>query len=130
MAHCFISEIDVLEAIESGKDLSKLRAEDIMSKSPIAVPIAKLVDPIQAAEGHVAILVEERHIASPFPRLVEGYQIQDGSIGRTVVRRVRNLVEVGELPNSELVGHLAGFGVSPSVELRGLVLGEPGQRST
>jgi predicted transcriptional regulator len=33
----FISEIDVLEAIESGKDLSKLRAEDIMSRSPIAV---------------------------------------------------------------------------------------------
>jgi len=33
----FISEIDVLEAIESGKDLGKLRAEDIMSKNPIAV---------------------------------------------------------------------------------------------
>ena len=33
----FISEIDVLEAIELGKDLSKLRAEDIMSRSPVAV---------------------------------------------------------------------------------------------
>src|SRR5205807_10317792 len=33
----FISEIDVLEAIESGKDLGKLMAEDIMSKNPLAV---------------------------------------------------------------------------------------------
>jgi CBS domain-containing protein len=43
----FISEIDVLEAIESGKDLSKLRAEDIMSRSPVAVhestPISEAV---------------------------------------------------------------------------------------
>jgi predicted transcriptional regulator len=43
----FISEIDVLEAIESGKDLSKLTAEDIMSRSPVAVhestPISEAV---------------------------------------------------------------------------------------
>jgi len=33
----FISEFDVLGAVESGKDLSKLRAEEIMNKAPIAV---------------------------------------------------------------------------------------------
>ena len=33
----FISEFDVLGALESGKDLSKLRAEEIMNKQPIAV---------------------------------------------------------------------------------------------
>jgi predicted transcriptional regulator len=33
----FISEIDVLLAIECGKDLDKLTAEDIMNKSAIAV---------------------------------------------------------------------------------------------
>jgi predicted transcriptional regulator len=33
----FISEIDVLVAIECGKDVRKLRAEDIMNKSAIAV---------------------------------------------------------------------------------------------
>jgi predicted transcriptional regulator len=33
----FISEIDVLVAIECGKDLRNLRAEDIMNKSAIAV---------------------------------------------------------------------------------------------
>ena len=33
----FVSEFDVLGALESGKDLSKLRAEEIMNKQPIAV---------------------------------------------------------------------------------------------
>jgi predicted transcriptional regulator len=33
----FISEFDVLEAVESGKDLRTLRAEEIMTKSPMAV---------------------------------------------------------------------------------------------
>jgi len=33
----FLSEFDVLGAVESGRDLNKLRAEEIMSKEPIAV---------------------------------------------------------------------------------------------
>ena len=33
----FISEFDVLGALQSGKDLSKLRVEEIMNKQPIAV---------------------------------------------------------------------------------------------
>ena len=33
----FISEFDLLAAVESGKDLPTLRAEEIMAKSPIAV---------------------------------------------------------------------------------------------
>jgi CBS domain-containing protein len=33
----FISEFDVLGALESGKDLGKLKAEAIMNKKPIAV---------------------------------------------------------------------------------------------
>ena len=33
----FISEFDILGAVESGKDLSKLKAEEIMNKQPIAV---------------------------------------------------------------------------------------------
>jgi CBS domain-containing protein len=33
----FISEFDVLGAVESGKDLRMLRAEEIMTKDPIAV---------------------------------------------------------------------------------------------
>ena len=33
----FISEFDLLGALESGKDLNKLKAEEIMNKQPIAV---------------------------------------------------------------------------------------------
>lgn len=33
----FVSEFDVLGALESGKDLNKLRAEEIMNKQPISV---------------------------------------------------------------------------------------------
>ena len=33
----FISEIDLLDAIESGKDLERLQAQDIMTKNPVIV---------------------------------------------------------------------------------------------
>lgn len=40
----FISEFDLLGALESGKDLNKLKAHEIMNKTPIAVHASTSID--------------------------------------------------------------------------------------
>jgi predicted transcriptional regulator len=83
----FISEIDVLEAIESGKDLSKLRAEDIMSKSPIAVHVST---PISEA---VKIMKDKHLLNLP----VE----QNGKVAYSVTRHDLLRARVGIGPDIE-----------------------------
>ena len=49
----FISEFDVLGAIESGKDLSKIMADTIMSRHPIAVhDSTTIADAVKIMEAH------------------------------------------------------------------------------
>ena len=79
------------------------------------------------------MLVEERIVAEPLPRLVQRDQIERRGVGGTVVRRVRDQAEVGELAAAHLVGDLAGLGIAEVVELGRLQLGElleraPGER--
>lgn len=59
----FISEFDLLKAFDSGKDLRKLTAEEIMNKAPIAVhgstTINKAVEIME--EQHLLILPVEKN---------------------------------------------------------------------
>ena len=83
----FISEIDVLEAIESGKDLSKLRAEDIMSKSPIAVHESTTI-------SEAVKIMKEKHLLN-LP--VE----QNGKVAYSVTRHDLLRARVGLGPDIE-----------------------------
>ncbi len=40
----FISEFDLLKALDSGKDITKLRAEEIMTKTPISIDQSTTID--------------------------------------------------------------------------------------
>lgn len=51
----YISEFDVLNAIDSGKDLGRIRAEELMNKTPIAVKDSTSLD-------EAASLMKERHL--------------------------------------------------------------------
>jgi predicted transcriptional regulator len=53
----FISEFDLLGAIESGKELSKLRAEEIMNKQPIAVHESTTI-------GEAVKIMRDKHLLS------------------------------------------------------------------
>lgn len=59
----FVSEFDVFKVIEAGKDLSKVTAQEIMNKTPIAVhestPINKAVKLME--EKHLLNLPVERN---------------------------------------------------------------------
>ena len=83
----FISEIDVLEAIESGKDLSKLRAEDIMSKSPVAVHESTTI-------SEAVKIMKEKHLLN-LP--VE----QNGKVAYSVTRHDLLRARVGLGPDIE-----------------------------
>ena len=83
----FISEIDVLEAIESGKDLSKLRAEDIMSRSPVAVHESTTI-------SEAVKIMKEKHLLN-LP--VE----QNGKVAYSVTRHDLLRARVGLGPDIE-----------------------------
>ena len=51
----YISEFDVLNAIDSGKDLAKVRAEELMNKTPIAVKDSTGLD-------EAIKLMQDRHL--------------------------------------------------------------------
>ena len=68
----FISEFDVLRALEAGKDLTKLRAEDIMVKERISI-----TDSTSIKEA-VKIMEEKRLLNLPVER--------DGKVAYTVTR--------------------------------------------
>ena len=88
---------------------------------PVAVEIAVAVDPLEAALGDGPVAVEERVVAEPPPRLVERDEVERRRVRGAVVGRVRDLVEVRELAEPELVQDLARLGVAKGVELRRLV---------
>ena len=88
----------------------------------VMVQVARLVNPAQATQGHVAILAQQCLVPEPLPCLVEDNQIQDGRVGRAVVRRVRDPVQVRQLSATELVQDLAGLRVTPIIPLGGLQL--------
>jgi len=83
----FISEIDVLEAIELGKDLSKLRAEDIMSRSPVAVHESTTI-------SEAVKIMKEKHLLN-LP--VE----QNGKVAYSVTRHDLLRARVGLGPDIE-----------------------------
>ena len=83
----FISEIDVLEAIEAGKNLSTLRAEDIMSKSPIAVHESTTI-------SEAVKIMKEKHLLN-LP--VE----QNGQVAYSVTRHDLLRARVGLGPDIE-----------------------------
>jgi len=58
----FISEFDVLRALEAGRDLGRLRAEDIMAKDPIAVTEDTSI------EQAVKLMEEKRLLSLPVER--------------------------------------------------------------
>ena len=68
----FISEIDVLRALEGGKDLSKLNAEDIMFNDRIAVTAETTI------EEAVKIMEEKRLLNLPVK--------QNGKVAYSVTR--------------------------------------------
>ncbi|MDE3050460.1 MAG: CBS domain-containing protein [Nitrospirota bacterium] len=68
----FISEVDVLRALEAGKDLSKLIAEDIMVRDRIAVTAETTI------EAAVKIMEEKRLLNLPVT--------QNGRVAYSVTR--------------------------------------------
>jgi predicted transcriptional regulator len=68
----FISEVDVLRALEAGKDLSKLNAEDLMAHDRIAVTAETTI------EEAVKIMEEKRLLNLPVK--------QNGRVAYSVTR--------------------------------------------
>lgn len=68
----FISEFDVLRALEAQKDLSQLRAEDIMAKDRIAVTEATTI------EEAVKLMEEKRLLNLPV--------IRNGTVNYSITR--------------------------------------------
>ena len=100
------------------------RGPGLVLLEAVAVEVAVAVYPLQAAEGDVAVLTEQAVVPEPAPGLVEGDQVQGGRVVGAVVRGVRDLPEVGQLAEADLVGDLAGLGVAPVVHFGGLQLGQ------
>ncbi|HEY5595115.1 MAG TPA: CBS domain-containing protein [Nitrospiria bacterium] len=69
----FISEFDLLKALDSGKDIRKLRAEDMMTKAPIAIDESTTID-------EAVKLMEKNHL------LVLPVQKKDGAVTHSVTR--------------------------------------------
>src|SRR5262249_39772109 len=87
---------------------------------PVAIQIAKSVDPLKATQRRVAELTQQIAIAEPFPRLVEHDQVQGGCVRRPVVGGMGNLVQVGQFAGPDFMQDLARFSIAPIVALGGL----------
>src|SRR5579871_1361061 len=70
------------------------RGMSLILLEAIAIQIAILIDPVEAALRNLAVLMQEAHVRRPFPRLVQHDQVENCGISRAIVRGVRNLVEV------------------------------------
>jgi CBS domain-containing protein len=83
----FISEFDVLGAVDSGKDLRSLRAEEIMSKGPIAVHESTSIE-------EAVKMMKEKHLLN-LP--VE----KDGKVAYSVTRHDLLRARIGLGPDIE-----------------------------
>ena len=95
----------------------------------VAVAIAPVVDPRQAALGRVEMPFQQRAIAGGAPRGVQRDQVQRRRIRRAVIRRVRDQLEMREFAVAQFVHDLARFGVAIVVALLRLPAAEHVERA-
>ena len=97
-----------------------LRGAGFVFLEAIAVEVAVAIDPFRAAQRHVAVLADQCVVAGPFPGLVQQDQVERRGVGRAVVGRMRDTMEMGEFAKADLVRDLAWIRIRLIVARGGL----------
>ena len=95
----------------------------------VAVAVAVLVDPGEAAFGGGDMAVDEAAVAGGAPGGVQGHEVERGRVGGAVIGGVRDHLEMREFAVAEFVQDLAGFGVAVVVALLCLISAEDLKRA-